>query len=135
MQKYINLTKFVTKYFNTKYKTCVYRVGNVEFKIQCTKLVLQAMCTACAVLHNVHCMLCIVQSVMCTVHIVQCAVHYAAHCAGLVDPAGRCQMAASSTTTGNNCQCHSACKDDNDDDAGGNHQMMMMMMMCRGVCG
>ena len=55
-------------------------------------------------------------------HIVNCA-----HCAGLVDPAGRCQMAASSTTTGNNCQCHSACKDDNDDDAGGNHQMMMMI--------
>ena len=80
---------------------------------------------------------------MCTkLYYAQCAVHVqfvhaaqcALNCAGLVDPASRCQMAASSTTTGNNCQCHSACKDDIDDDDGGNHQMMMMMM-CRGISG
>ena len=33
---------------------------------------------------------------------------------------------SSTTTTGNNCQCHTACKDDNDDVGGGDGEKTMM---------
>ena len=55
----------------------------------------------------------------------QCNVYLCTCIAQLVSRSGRL-LPNGSSTTGNNCQCHSACKDDNDDAGGGDGEIRMM---------